>query len=72
MTYIDVGGSYREDTDSEIEFLQSLAAPALVPTTTREFAKLNKLGLIFLKDTTGQAELTPLGKAWFSTQQRWP
>jgi hypothetical protein len=58
----------RNVTDNEIELLQQLATPGIVPTTTREFANLQRLGLVLVQDETGVVELTPLGKAWVTSQ----
>ena len=60
--------SRRSVSDLEIELLYRLNEPTALPTASREFANLRQLGLVFVQDKTGLAELTPLGKAWVSTQ----
>ena len=53
-------------------FFPLLALPAIVPTTTREFANLANLGLVIVEDETGIVTLTPLGKSWAVTQELLP
>lgn len=71
LDYLEHGASYVGISDSEVQLLQTLSEPAIIPTTTREFANLRHLGLIFLEDQSGRVRLTPLGKAWMKTQARW-
>jgi len=52
----------------EIELLQTLYRPAIVPENTAEFLRLRNLGLVFTDQATGLSQLTPLGKSWLLSQ----
>ena len=70
MTRVLNERSFGDVTERELELLQAL--PAIVPTTTREFANLANLGLVIVEDETGIVTLTPLGKSWAVTQELLP
>ena len=52
----------------ELELLQTLYRPALVPERTAELAHLRNLGLVFVDPQTGYAQVTPLGRSWLWSQ----